>query len=154
VKVSGLSATVTVAGIDPTDTQTVNGLGGDDALDASAVPAGVLTIALDGGANNDILIGSAGVRSWFSVTSHMRARPPTTRAQAALGAGDSGNGECQRALVHHLGRAHTTHRRWAAAFRTRVAIRRSHANQAALEMCISTRMRSTEDAPYYEYRVG
>ena len=60
VKVSGLSASVTVTGTDPTDTLTVNGLGGDDVLDASAVPAGVLTIALDGGANDDILIGSAG----------------------------------------------------------------------------------------------
>jgi Ca2+-binding RTX toxin-like protein len=60
VKVSGLSASVTITGTDPTDTLTVNGLGGDDLLDASAVPAGVLAIALDGGANNDILIGSAG----------------------------------------------------------------------------------------------
>jgi Ca2+-binding RTX toxin-like protein len=60
VKVSCLCATVTVAGTDPTDTLSVNGLGGDDTLDASAVPAGVLTIALDGGANNDIVIGSAG----------------------------------------------------------------------------------------------
>jgi Ca2+-binding RTX toxin-like protein len=60
VKVTGLSASVTVTGADPTDTLTVNGLGGDDVLDASAVPAGVLTIALDGGANNDVVIGSAG----------------------------------------------------------------------------------------------
>ena len=60
VKVTGLSTSVTVTGTDPTDSLTVNGLAGDDVLDASAVPAGVLSITLDGGANDDVLVGSAG----------------------------------------------------------------------------------------------
>jgi Ca2+-binding RTX toxin-like protein len=64
VKVTGLATSVTITGADSTDTLTdtltVNGLAGDDVLDASAVPAGVLSITLDGGANDDLLIGSAG----------------------------------------------------------------------------------------------
>jgi len=60
VKVTGVPASVTVTATDTTDTLTVTGLAGDDVLDASAVPAGVLTIALDGGTDDDVLIGSAG----------------------------------------------------------------------------------------------
>jgi Ca2+-binding RTX toxin-like protein len=61
VEVTGLSATVTVAGADPgLDNLMINGGLGDDTIDASAVQAGALNLTLNGGAGNDILIGGAG----------------------------------------------------------------------------------------------
>jgi Ca2+-binding RTX toxin-like protein len=51
---------VRVTGVDPAkDTLTVNGLGGNDSIDASHLPAGIL-LTLDGGAGNDTLTGGAG----------------------------------------------------------------------------------------------
>jgi Ca2+-binding RTX toxin-like protein len=61
VTVTGLSATVTVVGADPDlDSLTIDGLAGDDTIDASAVLAGALNLTLKGGAGNDILIGGEG----------------------------------------------------------------------------------------------
>ena len=49
-----------VTGSDPAfDTVTVNGLGGNDTIDASPLAAGA-SLALDGGDGNDTLTGSAG----------------------------------------------------------------------------------------------
>jgi hypothetical protein len=42
------------------DTLTVNGLGGDDTVDASGLAAGVIRLTVTGGAGNDALIGSQG----------------------------------------------------------------------------------------------
>jgi Ca2+-binding RTX toxin-like protein len=42
------------------DTLRVNGLAADDAIDASDLTAGVLTLALNGGDGDDVLVGSAG----------------------------------------------------------------------------------------------
>jgi Ca2+-binding RTX toxin-like protein len=59
--VTGLSATVTILGGESgLDKLIINGLGGDDTIDASAVPAGAIDLVLNGGAGNDILIGGAG----------------------------------------------------------------------------------------------
>jgi Ca2+-binding RTX toxin-like protein len=61
VIVSGLSATVTVIGADATlDKLSINALDGLDHVDASALPAGLIQLTLNGGANNDQLIGSQG----------------------------------------------------------------------------------------------
>jgi len=58
---SGLSARVSVAGATPgSDRLTVNGLAGDDVLEASQAQADAPLLTLDGGANDDILIGGAG----------------------------------------------------------------------------------------------
>jgi hypothetical protein len=42
------------------DTLTVNALGGNDTLDASSLPTGLIGLTLNGGAGNDTLIGSQG----------------------------------------------------------------------------------------------
>lgn len=61
VNVTGLSASVTVLGGESgIDKLIINGLGGEDTIDASAVPAGAIDLVLNGGAGNDILIGGAG----------------------------------------------------------------------------------------------
>jgi Ca2+-binding RTX toxin-like protein len=61
VTVTGLPALVKVTGTDgPIDTLTVNGLGGDDAVVASGLAAGAVTLTEDGGAGNDVLTGSDG----------------------------------------------------------------------------------------------
>lgn len=59
--VSGLSATVTITVCEAAnDRVTIYTLGGDDILDASALPAGIISLTADGGAHNDTLIGSGG----------------------------------------------------------------------------------------------
>jgi Ca2+-binding RTX toxin-like protein len=61
VTISGLKATVHIAGQDRAKDQlTVNALGGDDVVNASALAANSILLALNGGDGNDLLIGSAG----------------------------------------------------------------------------------------------
>jgi Ca2+-binding RTX toxin-like protein len=59
--VTGLSATVRITHSDGVgDNLRVNGLGGNDTIDASRLPAGVISLTIDGGDGDDMLIGSAG----------------------------------------------------------------------------------------------
>jgi Ca2+-binding RTX toxin-like protein len=61
VSVSGLATTVNISGSEAAnDRVTINTLGGDDVMDASALAAGFISLTADGGINNDTLIGSAG----------------------------------------------------------------------------------------------
>jgi Ca2+-binding RTX toxin-like protein len=60
VTVNGLAAAVTVKNSEATDGLIINGLGGDDQISASTLPAGMVSLTLDGGAGNDTIIGSAG----------------------------------------------------------------------------------------------
>jgi Ca2+-binding RTX toxin-like protein len=60
ISVSGTSASVRVFHAEATDQLVVNGGAGDDTINASALPAGRVTLTLDGGAGNDTLTGSAG----------------------------------------------------------------------------------------------
>lgn len=58
VNVAGLGAVVTVFGGEPNlDKLVINGLAGDDKIDASAVEAGAIALTLNGGPGNDLLIG-------------------------------------------------------------------------------------------------
>src|SRR4051794_17052448 len=60
-QVNGLAAQVAVTNASATtDRLTVNGLAGDDVLDASAVTAGAPLLTLGGGDGDDILLGGAG----------------------------------------------------------------------------------------------
>jgi Ca2+-binding RTX toxin-like protein len=60
-QVAGLPALVSVSGASAVeDRLTVNGLGGDDVIDASGVAAGSILLTLDGGDGDDVLIGGAG----------------------------------------------------------------------------------------------
>ncbi len=59
--VSGLAAGVTITGAEPSlDGLTVNALGGDDAVTASALAANALKLTVDGGDGADVLVGGAG----------------------------------------------------------------------------------------------
>jgi Ca2+-binding RTX toxin-like protein len=62
VVVNGLAAQTTVTGIDAglLDSLTVNGLGGDDVINASGLHAGQIKLAINGGDGNDLITGSAG----------------------------------------------------------------------------------------------
>jgi Ca2+-binding RTX toxin-like protein len=60
VTVLGLAAQVNVAHSEPADKLTVSGLAGNDAIDASGLDAGFLSLTLDGGDGDDDLTGSGG----------------------------------------------------------------------------------------------
>jgi Ca2+-binding RTX toxin-like protein len=75
VTVNGGSGTVNVLGLPElvtltssegaNDHLTIYTLGGDDSVDASGLPAGNISLTINGGNNNDVLIGSAGPDSLF-----------------------------------------------------------------------------------------
>jgi Ca2+-binding RTX toxin-like protein len=58
VTVSGLAETVNISGFDANDRIVINGLGGDDVIQASGLSGMLLTA--NGGDGDDVLIGSAG----------------------------------------------------------------------------------------------
>jgi hypothetical protein len=59
--IMGSSPFVSIIGSDgPSDTLTVNGLGGNDTVDASSLPANLIGLEINGGPGNDTLLGSAG----------------------------------------------------------------------------------------------
>jgi Ca2+-binding RTX toxin-like protein len=61
VAVIGLSAQVNIIGFEVTnDHLTVNGLSGEDVVDASGLAAGAIQLVADGGNGNDVLIGGDG----------------------------------------------------------------------------------------------
>ncbi|MBL9169126.1 MAG: hypothetical protein JNN07_15405 [Verrucomicrobiales bacterium] len=61
VSIFGLHTGVNVLSAEPAnDRLTLNGLGGDDVLDASALEASALQLTMNGGLGNDLLRGSAG----------------------------------------------------------------------------------------------
>lgn len=59
--VNGLAATVTVANLDASlDTLVVNGLAGNDKIDASTLTAGQVNLTINAGDGNDLVLGSQG----------------------------------------------------------------------------------------------
>lgn len=60
VTVFGLHAATHLTGMDGADQLTLNGLGGDDVIDASGLAAGVLQLTINGGIGNDTIRGSQG----------------------------------------------------------------------------------------------
>jgi Ca2+-binding RTX toxin-like protein len=61
IVIKGLSAQVTIANADASDQLIVNGLGGNDTIDASSIRAGQLAnLTINGGDGNDLITGSAG----------------------------------------------------------------------------------------------
>jgi Ca2+-binding RTX toxin-like protein len=59
VTVTGLAAEVTITGFDAFDRLIINGLAGDDVVEASLLTAALLFTA-NGGNGDDVLIGGAG----------------------------------------------------------------------------------------------
>jgi Ca2+-binding RTX toxin-like protein len=65
-QISGLTALVSVSGaIAGSDRVTVNSLSGDDVVDASGLQANAALLTLDGGNDDDVLIGGAGNDTLF-----------------------------------------------------------------------------------------
>jgi Ca2+-binding RTX toxin-like protein len=88
--VSGLPALVTVTGAEGANDQlVVKGLGGNDTLDASALPSGVVNnVTLDGGVSNDTIIGSQGVDFLFGGDGNDNVTGGRGNDSAQLGAGN------------------------------------------------------------------
>lgn len=60
VNVFGLQAAVNLFHTDGTDRLVLNGLGGDDVIDASSLEAGAVKLTINGGLGNDVMLGSEG----------------------------------------------------------------------------------------------
>ena len=61
VVVNGLSEQVTIDGAEASnDSLVINGLGGNDGINASALNTGQINLTIDGGAGNDVIVGSRG----------------------------------------------------------------------------------------------
>lgn len=60
IVITGAAAQIHVAGADPTDQLNILAGDGDDAVEASSLPAGVIRLLVDGGDGSDVLIGGAG----------------------------------------------------------------------------------------------
>src|SRR6185312_5292883 len=88
VAVTGTAATVTIDHADATDTLVVNGLGGDDRIDAGTLPANALLLTLDGGAGNDTLVGGLGNDVLLGGDGNDSIRGGVGNDVALLGAGD------------------------------------------------------------------
>ncbi len=66
VSVNGLPAQVNISGAEGNlDALVVDGLGGDDVIDASQLVAGQINLTIDGGDGNDTIVGSAGADQLF-----------------------------------------------------------------------------------------
>jgi Ca2+-binding RTX toxin-like protein len=60
IVVEGLAAALTITHADGIDELLIQGLGGNDTIDVSALAAGSMSLTLEGGAGDDTLIGGAG----------------------------------------------------------------------------------------------
>src|SRR6476620_4796354 len=60
VTVSGLAARVAITGAEATDVLTISAGNGNDTIDAGTMPAGSMSLVIDGGAGSDTIIGSHG----------------------------------------------------------------------------------------------
>jgi Ca2+-binding RTX toxin-like protein len=60
VRVFGLPGQVNLFHTDAGDRLTLNGLGGDDVIDASSLEAGAVLLTMNGGLGNDVFLGSEG----------------------------------------------------------------------------------------------
>jgi Ca2+-binding RTX toxin-like protein len=91
VFVNGLAAQVTIAHADTTavaDVLVVNGLGGDDTVNLSKLPAGVMALTADGGTGNDTLIGGFGADLMIGGDGNDSVFGDNGNDLALLGAGD------------------------------------------------------------------
>jgi Ca2+-binding RTX toxin-like protein len=58
--VTGAAATVNLVGVETADKLTINGLAGDDVIDATALDPNAVLFSADGGEGDDLLVGSDG----------------------------------------------------------------------------------------------
>jgi len=88
VTVSGLAAQVTIDHAETTDKLVVNGLGGNDFINATGLPAAAITLTLDGGAGDDTLAGGFGADTFFGGDGNDIVAGRQGNDTAFLGAGD------------------------------------------------------------------
>jgi Ca2+-binding RTX toxin-like protein len=89
LSVLGLAARIDVTNSEgANDALVVNGLGGDDRIAATTLPAGVTRLTLDGGAGDDILLGSQGADVFLGGDGNDFVFGDNGNDTALLGAGD------------------------------------------------------------------
>jgi Ca2+-binding RTX toxin-like protein len=89
VSVVGLSAQVNITNSEgANDSLVINGLGGDDGITATTLPAGVMKLTLDGGAGDDTILGSQGADVILGGEGDDFAFGDNGNDVALLGAGD------------------------------------------------------------------
>jgi Ca2+-binding RTX toxin-like protein len=88
VLVSGTPAAVGIFHADASDQLIVKGGAGNDTINASTLPAGVISLTLNGGAGNDVLIGSQGNDTLLGDDGNDVVVGGTGNDLASLGAGD------------------------------------------------------------------
>jgi Ca2+-binding RTX toxin-like protein len=87
--VVGLSATVNIENSEgANDSLVVNLLGGDDSFSASALPAGIVKLTVDGGAGGDFIVGSRGADALLGGDANDFIEGLQGNDTAFLGAGD------------------------------------------------------------------
>jgi Ca2+-binding RTX toxin-like protein len=84
----GLATQVDVQGLDVADRLTIKGNGGDDVIIAASVPANVVALTLDGGAGDDILLGSVGADELIGGDGNDFIDGDQGNDDVSLGAGD------------------------------------------------------------------
>lgn len=87
-QVNGLPSLINVKGSEAIDRLTINGLGGDDKLSATALPAILTQLTLDGGAGNDSFMGGRGIDTFFGGEGNDFVNGGGGDDIAFLGAGD------------------------------------------------------------------
>jgi Ca2+-binding RTX toxin-like protein len=89
VAVVGLAATVNVSGSEgANDSLVINGLGGDDGITATTLPAGVIKLTIDGGAGDDTILGSQGADVFLGGAGNDFTIGDNGNDLALMGAGD------------------------------------------------------------------
>ncbi|WP_114954624.1 beta strand repeat-containing protein [Sphingosinicella terrae] len=89
VSVLGLATRIDISGSEgANDSLVINGLGGNDGITATTMPAGVIKLTLDGGAGDDTLLGSQGADTLLGGSGNDFVFGDNGNDVAFLGAGD------------------------------------------------------------------
>jgi Ca2+-binding RTX toxin-like protein len=89
VSVLGLAARIDITASEgANDSLVINGLGGNDGITATTLPAGVIRLTLDGGAGDDVLLGSQGADTFLGGDGDDFVFGDNGNDTAFLGAGD------------------------------------------------------------------
>ena len=85
---SGPSEKLAIVHEEPSDQLAMNGLGGNDLIDASGLAAGLISLTLDGDAGDDTIAGGQGIETLIGDAGNDRLDGNKGNDRALLGAGD------------------------------------------------------------------